>query len=313
MNPMHQAGVRAAFDTARKELAASWQAHTGSYGNASILRMRHRIIEMLEKASRTGDRRVELSDALSDLAYVESTEERATERKNLNWATRAVLPLIRALVDVGFVVIGQECYPDIHVAIREVLATHGARMSFKTVEEVMDKIDLYRVDDVTGSVLIHKDERHGVAVAEIERQLVERGLLSKGPQGLAGTLVLDGTDEYGNYAGDENRPPFAVFDVTLQRNVAGPFPTMAEAHGALAVHAASKALEAHQNALGIEGDPSIQVWQLLLSLQEYCAVHGVGLDEQLADVRRQAESGEVASPLWRASQRKPQGTLGLSH
>lgn len=35
--------------------------------------------------------------------------------------------------------------------------------------------------------------------------------------------VIDGTDQYGNYAGDATRPPFVVFDIEGQRNVAGPF------------------------------------------------------------------------------------------
>lgn len=36
--------------------------------------------------------------------------------------------------------------------------------------------------------------------------------------------VIDGTDEYGNYAGDAKRGPFVVFDIEAQENVAGPFP-----------------------------------------------------------------------------------------
>lgn len=51
-------------------------------------------------------------------------------------------------------------------------------------------------------------------------------------------------------------------------------------------------------------DPSVQVWQLFASLQEYCAAHGIDLDEQIADVRKQIASGDVKSPLWSETQRK---------
>ncbi|WP_454735389.1 hypothetical protein [Cupriavidus necator] len=38
------------------------------------------------------------------------------------------------------------------------------------------------------------------------------------------TLVIDGTDEYGNYDGAATRGPWVVFDVEAQCNVAGPYP-----------------------------------------------------------------------------------------
>lgn len=42
-------------------------------------------------------------------------------------------------------------------------------------------------------------------------------------------LVVDGTDEYGNFAGDAQNAPFVVFDVDLQENIAGPFASRAAA------------------------------------------------------------------------------------
>lgn len=36
-------------------------------------------------------------------------------------------------------------------------------------------------------------------------------------------LVVDGTDEHGSFAGDGRNPPFVIFDVEQQCNVAGPF------------------------------------------------------------------------------------------
>lgn len=81
--------------------------------------------------------------------------------------------------------------------------------------------------------------------------------------------------------------------------------------GFRSVNAAAKAVEAHRDALGIEGDVSTQVWHLLGSLQEFCATHSVDLDEQLADVRRQLASGEIELPLSRASQWNRDSAPGL--
>ncbi|ERJ38656.1 hypothetical protein L810_6873 [Burkholderia sp. AU4i] len=39
------------------------------------------------------------------------------------------------------------------------------------------------------------------------------------------SLVVDGTDEHGNFAGDGVNAPFVVFDVDRQENIAGPFGT----------------------------------------------------------------------------------------
>lgn len=62
--------------------------------------------------------------------------------------------------------------------------------------------------------------------------------------------------------------------------------------------AAAKAVQTHTDKLGIEGDPETQVWHLLVSLHEYCAVNGIDLDAQFADVRQQIVSGQVQSPKW---------------
>lgn len=64
----------------------------------------------------------------------------------------------------------------------------------------------------------------------------------------------------------------------------------------LSIDAASMAVDVHRQRLGIDGDASVQVWQLLVSLQEYCAANDVDIDEVLADVRKQIASGEVQSP-----------------
>lgn len=39
------------------------------------------------------------------------------------------------------------------------------------------------------------------------------------------SLVVDGTDQHGNFAGDGENAPFVVFDVERQENIAGPFGT----------------------------------------------------------------------------------------
>lgn len=57
------------------------------------------------------------------------------------------------------------------------------------------------------------------------------------------------------------------------------------------VQAAEAALKAHETALGIEGDASIQVWHLLVSLHAYCAEHGVDFDQELREVKKDIASG----------------------
>ncbi|MBC8741892.1 hypothetical protein F6X40_35680 [Paraburkholderia sp. UCT31] len=65
-----------------------------------------------------------------------------------------------------------------------------------------------------------------------------------------------------------------------------------------AVAAGKAAVDAHTNALGIEGAPHIQVWQLLGSLLEYCAAYNVDFNEQLTDVLNTMEGGEIQVPAW---------------
>lgn len=47
-------------------------------------------------------------------------------------------------------------------------------------------------------------------------------------------LVVDGTDQYGNFDGAAEQAPFVVFDVDLQENIAGPFASRAGAQLSLA-------------------------------------------------------------------------------
>lgn len=62
------------------------------------------------------------------------------------------------------------------------------------------------------------------------------------------------------------------------------------------LEAAQAALKAHGTALGIEGDASIQVWHLLVSLKEFCAASGVDFDKELAEVNESIASGEINVP-----------------
>lgn len=69
------------------------------------------------------------------------------------------------------------------------------------------------------------------------------------------------------------------------------------------VDAAAAALKTHEDALNLEGDPSIQVWHLLVSLHEYCAAKGIDFNERLLDVREELASGVFSSPAWEAAHR----------
>lgn len=63
-------------------------------------------------------------------------------------------------------------------------------------------------------------------------------------------------------------------------------------------NAAYDAVEIHASRLDIEGDQEEKVRRLLISLYEYCGVYAVDLPRQFAEVSRQIESGEIASPEW---------------
>jgi len=64
-------------------------------------------------------------------------------------------------------------------------------------------------------------------------------------------LVIDGTDEAGLFAGDGKSPPFVVFDVKKQENIAGPFDTREEAERNRADILAGKPATLDANALGV--------------------------------------------------------------
>ena len=72
------------------------------------------------------------------------------------------------------------------------------------------------------------------------------------------------------------------------------------------VSAANAALEAHAKALGIEGDPSIQLWHLLASLSEWAAVNGVSIDAELKDLNETLDSGELNLPAAEAARQAVQ-------
>lgn len=70
------------------------------------------------------------------------------------------------------------------------------------------------------------------------------------------------------------------------------------------VEAAQAALTAHGAALGLEGDASVQVHHLLLSLREFCAASGVDFDKELAEVNELLASGELPMPAYDALAKK---------
>jgi hypothetical protein len=75
-------------------------------------------------------------------------------------------------------------------------------------------------------------------------------------------------------------------------------------HNQPSVEAAQAALKAHGTALGIEGDTSMQVYHLLLSLREFCAASGVDFDKELAEVNELLASGELTMPAYDALTKK---------
>jgi hypothetical protein len=74
---------------------------------------------------------------------------------------------------------------------------------------------------------------------------------------------------------------------------------------------AQAALDAHENAGRFEGDAYIQMWQLVVSLREYCAHKGLDFEEILADTQRQMACGDVTAPAYKkmvdAAAQKPEG------
>lgn len=55
-------------------------------------------------------------------------------------------------------------------------------------------------------------------------------------------------------------------------------------------------MEAHQGKLGCDGEHDIQLWHLLASLHEWCAVYGVDFDDVLKNFKASFHAGEVALP-----------------
>lgn len=68
----------------------------------------------------------------------------------------------------------------------------------------------------------------------------------------------------------------------------------ADANPSLA--AAQQAIEAHAKALGIEGDASIQVWHLLVSVRDYCVANNLDFDEEVRSASEESASRERAAP-----------------
>lgn len=74
------------------------------------------------------------------------------------------------------------------------------------------------------------------------------------PDAVKRQLAVDGTDQHGNFDGTAEEAPFVVFDIDKQENIAGPFPTRAEAESARnsileggAAHIDAEALLAYQS------------------------------------------------------------------
>jgi hypothetical protein len=60
-----------------------------------------------------------------------------------------------------------------------------------------------------------------------------------------------------------------------------------------ALGAAGKALAAHTERLGIEGDSATQLWHLVGSLSELCASQGLSLQDILTDVNEHVRRGDI--------------------
>lgn len=92
-----------------------------------------------------------------------------------------------------------------------------------------------------------------------------------------------------------------VYVITKSGNKLGFLPADESVSGRV-IAAGAAAIKAHKEALLIEGDEEIQVFQLLATLHERCASSGIDLDAVYKQVRDDIVAGEVASPLWKAQQ-----------
>jgi hypothetical protein len=66
------------------------------------------------------------------------------------------------------------------------------------------------------------------------------------------------------------------------------------------IEAAGAALKAHESAMGVEGPAEIQLWHLLASMLEHCAVRGLDFDQTLSEVKDSVASCEIELPAYSA-------------
>lgn len=67
------------------------------------------------------------------------------------------------------------------------------------------------------------------------------------------------------------------------------------------VDAGQAAIDVHQKTLMCDGDASVQLWHLLASLHEWCAVQGVDFDQELKDFKSTFAAGELNLPAAQAA------------
>lgn len=67
-------------------------------------------------------------------------------------------------------------------------------------------------------------------------------------------------------------------------------------HNQKSFSAAQAAISAHAEALGIEGDASIQLWHMLASMSEWAAVNRVSLVDELLELHDTLRNGELDLP-----------------
>lgn len=73
---------------------------------------------------------------------------------------------------------------------------------------------------------------------------------------------------------------------------------------ARSLSAAGDALLAHKGTLQIEGDAVTQVYHLIASLFEWCAVEGIDFEATLSEVRGEIASGQLGLPVAQAALRR---------
>jgi hypothetical protein len=191
-----------AFADARRALVEARESHAGSWWNASVLHKRESLIGALFRAATLGAERVDLADVLDPSqgypAY-ESAEERNDNGKRNADAISSIQPLITVLADAGMSISGLFTYHVSHEDIQEVLQRHRVQQSSDAsqaahAEGILESLDHESIARVTDSALLSDDtERRQRALAEIERQLTERGVIKQpgwSPQSLARDEIL---------------------------------------------------------------------------------------------------------------------------